>query len=80
MVLETWEVESLIIQAVILETYDIELLSKLRVAVVYPRAVRISTLFMRTASTMTLLLAACGYPVTIAEVNCQIMHNWLQYV
>jgi hypothetical protein len=73
MVLETWEIESLIIQAVILEEYDVQLLSKLRVPDVYTRAVRISTLFMRTTITMTLLLAACGYPVTIAEVNYQIV-------
>jgi hypothetical protein len=69
LVLETWEVEALIIQAVVLEEYDIELLSKLQVPNVYTRAVRISTLFMRSATTMTLLLASCGCPVTIAEVN-----------
>jgi hypothetical protein len=68
-VLEMWEVECLIIQAVILEEYDIELLSKLEVPCIYTRAVRISTLFMRTVYTMLLLLASCGYPVSCGEVN-----------
>jgi hypothetical protein len=78
-VLETWEVECLIIQAVILEQYDIELLSQLKVSHVYTRAVRISTLFMRTVFTMLLLLASCGYPVSCAEVNVVLkVHNWLE--
>ncbi|XP_023714147.1 constitutive coactivator of peroxisome proliferator-activated receptor gamma-like [Cryptotermes secundus] len=65
--LEFWEAESLIIQAVILKEYDTEVLSKLKVPDVYTRAVRISTLFMRTAFIMMMLLASCGYPITIAE-------------
>jgi hypothetical protein len=69
LVLETWEVEALITQAVVLEEYDVKRLSNLQVPSIYTRAVRISTLFMRSASTMNLLLATCGYPVTLAEVS-----------
>jgi hypothetical protein len=71
-VLETWEVEALITQAVILEDYNVERLSKLQVPNVCVRAVRISTLFMRGATTMHVLLATCGYPVSIAEVSIRL--------
>ncbi|KDR09410.1 Constitutive coactivator of peroxisome proliferator-activated receptor gamma, partial [Zootermopsis nevadensis] len=65
--LETWEIEALIIQAVVLEEYDVKRLSNLQVPSIHTRAIRISTLFIRSATTMHLLLATCGYPVTLAE-------------
>jgi hypothetical protein len=69
LILETWETEALIAQAVVLEDYDARRLSNLQVPSIYTRAVRISTLFIRSATTMNLLLATCGYPVALAEVS-----------
>jgi hypothetical protein len=67
-VLETWEVEVLITLAVVLGEYDTKQLAQLQVPNVYTRAVRISTLYTRSATTVNLLLASCGYPVAMAEV------------
>jgi hypothetical protein len=75
LVLETWEVESLIIQAVVLEEYDVQRLSNLWPPNIYTRAVRISTLFLRSATTMNLLLATCGYPIPLAEVNVRLCYH-----
>jgi len=66
--LETWEVEVLIIVAVVMGEYDIQQLALLKVPSVYTRAVRVSTLFTRSATVMHMLLATCGYPITMAEV------------
>jgi hypothetical protein len=68
-VLETWEVEVLVTVAVVVGEYDIQQLAQLQVPNACTRAVRISTLFTRSATTMNLLLATCGYPIPVAEVN-----------
>ena len=66
--LETWEVEVLITLAVVMGEYDTKRLAQLKVPNVYTRAVHVSTLFTRSATVMHLLLATCGYPITMAEV------------
>jgi hypothetical protein len=67
-VLETWEVEVLITMAVVMGEYDTKQLSQLKLPDVCTRAVRVSTLFTRSATDMHMLLATCGYPITMAEV------------
>jgi len=67
-VLETWEAEVLITMAVVMGEYDTKQLAQLKLPNVCPRAVRVSTLFTRSAIVMHLLLATCGYPITMAEV------------
>ncbi|PSN48960.1 hypothetical protein C0J52_11361 [Blattella germanica] len=66
---ENWELEALMTVAVIMKEFDADTLSKMPVANVHVRAVRIATLFLRGCTTMQLLLAACGFPVSIAEVK-----------
>jgi hypothetical protein len=66
--LETWEVEVLITVAVVMGEYDTKQLAKLKLPDACTRAVRVSTLYTRSATVMQLLLAACGYPITMAEV------------
>ena len=73
--LETWEVETLITVAVVLAEYDTKQLAQLQVPNACTRAVRVSTLYTRSATTVNLLLASCGYPIALAEVivgsHCQ---------
>jgi len=66
--LETWEVEVLITMAVVMGEYDTKQLAELKLPDASTRAVRVSTLFTRSATVMHLLLATCGYPITMAEV------------
>jgi len=66
--LETWEVEVLITVAVVMGEYDTKQLAELKMPNVCTRAVRVSTLFTRSATIMHMLLATCGYPITMAEV------------
>ena len=66
--LETWEVEVLITMAVVMGEYDTKQLAELKLPDASTRAVRVSTLFTRSATAMHLLLATCGYPITMAEV------------
>lgn len=66
--LETWEVEVLVTVAVVMGEYDAKQLAQLKVQNVCSRAVRVSTLYTRSATVMHLLLATCGYPITMAEV------------
>lgn len=65
--LETWEVEVLITVAVVMGEYDTKQLAELKMPNVCTRAVRVSTLFTRSATAMHILLATCGYPITMAE-------------
>jgi hypothetical protein len=66
--LEAWEVDVLITMAVVMGEYDTEQLAKLKLPNVCARAVRVSTLFTRSVTIMHILLATCGYPISMAEV------------
>ena len=66
--LETWEAEVLITVAVVMGEYDTKQLAQLNLPDVCTRAVRVSTLYTRSATVMHMLLATCGYPITMAEV------------
>lgn len=65
--LVSWEVDALLALAVIMEEYTADDLARMAVPNVHVRGVRIATLYLRGCTNMQLLLATCGYPISIQE-------------